>query len=712
MSRPAARFVLLVALLTGCEPVDAAPVVDAGLVADGGVTVDPPDAAAPACAPADGSGVPSAAAALDEIEAGRVALTPAWRFRLDSGDAGVGGGWFTRDFDDSGWATIDGGRTWQEQGYAGPDTIAWYRKHVAIPASWSGSVVHLDAAGVDDEYDLYVNGTFVAHYGSRPDQSMYQRLTEARIESLLVAGQDNVIALRVLDWGGGGGIVKPIWLRRRVPLEPWRDLLPAPIVDTQPDWVELYWAAWQLAFDHIAFGTPANGFAAAYMDPAFDGNIYQWDSSFMALFGRYGLALFPVMATLDNFYGKQRADGYIQRVYSGATGAEVGTPSADEPMVNPPLFAWVEWRYYRFSGDASRLSRVLPILERYYTWLKNNVGSSTAPGLYYQTGLGSGMDNTPRGDIGGAGWGDMSMQQVLAATMLANLAGALGLADRQTQWTAEATALAATINARLWNDHDGIYYDLTRAGTYAGVRHIGAFWALLSGVADADKAARLVAHLQDPAEFHRDHLFPSLAASDPGYVAAGNYWRGSVWAPTDYMVVKGLDQTGHDALAREAAANHIAHLAAVYAQPPTDASKIAPEQRGGDYRTIWECYSAEAARPATRWDDTYYSRQDFVGWSGLGPIALLIEDVLGFDVDGVAGKVVWTMTRTDRHGVERLPVGMHNRVSLVAAARASAAGPATVSVRAEAPFTLEVRRPGQSPVVRAVDAGCSVVEVP
>jgi hypothetical protein len=117
---------------------------------------------------------------------------------------------------------------------------------------------------------------------------------------------------------------------------------------------------------------------------------------------QYGLRLLPAMAALDNFYGEQRADGYIQRVYSRDTGHEVAVPSASEPMVNPTLFAWAERGYWRFTGDASRLARV-------------------APSLYWQTDLGSGMDNVPRGDIAGAGWEDMSMQQALAAMYLAEM---------------------------------------------------------------------------------------------------------------------------------------------------------------------------------------------------------------------------------------------------------------------------------------------------
>jgi hypothetical protein len=118
--------------------------------------------------------------------------------------------------------------------------------------------------------------------------------------------------------------------------------------------------------------------------------------------------------------------------------------------------------------------------------------------------------------------------------------------------------------------------------------------------------------------------------------------------------------------------------------------------RGGDYRTIWECYAPDAQSPATRWDNTYYSRQDFVGWSGLGPIALLIEDILGFQVLGREGKIIWTATRTDRHGISNLQLGVNNVVSLVAAARQTSSAALEISATAAAPFVLEVHRPGRA----------------
>jgi hypothetical protein len=222
----------------------------------------------------------------------------------------------------------------------------------------------------------------------------------------------------------------------------------------------------------------------------------------------------------------------------------------------------------------------------------------------------------------------------------------------------------------------------------------------------------MVAHLTDPAEFYRPHLFPSLAASEPAYDTDGNYWRGGVWAPTNYMAIKGLERIGEVELARRAAENHLANMAAVFAQPPTDSSSIAPEEHCDDCRTIWECYAPERASPGTRWDDRYLCRQEFVGWSGLGPIALLFESILGIEVRGSEASIVWTVTRVDRHGVERMPLGADNRVSLIAAARESADEPVHVTVLAEQPFGLTVRRPGREPHHLEVAAGEHTVTIP
>ena len=128
-----------------------------------------------------------------------------WRFKLDSSGVGVARGWFRTDVDDKGWPTIRAGRVWEDQGFSDYDGFAWYRKQVVVP-KFNGPL-YLIFGGVDDEYDLYVNGTLIAHYGT-PGSSVYNTMTSTDISRHVKPGEANLIALRVNDWGGGGGITR------------------------------------------------------------------------------------------------------------------------------------------------------------------------------------------------------------------------------------------------------------------------------------------------------------------------------------------------------------------------------------------------------------------------------------------------------------------------------------------------------------------------
>jgi len=153
------------------------------------------------------------------------------------------------------------------------------------------------------------------------------------------------------------------------------------------------------------------------------------------------------------------------------------------------------------------------------------------------------------------------------------------------------------------------------------------------------------------------------------------------------MVVKGLEEYQWFSLADDIASNHLKNMAHVFFHFAVDESNVAYEERYGDgYHTIWECYSSERMGPATRWDSTFYSRQDFVGWSGLGPIAMLIENVLGISVEGYENRIRWRIHRTDRHGVENIQL-RDQRVTLLCSPKGAGA---EVTVTSEKPFTLEV----------------------
>ncbi|MFA5863349.1 MAG: trehalase family glycosidase [Phycisphaerae bacterium] len=430
-------------------------------------------------------------------------------------------------------------------------------------------------------------------------------------------------------------------------LRPQMSRLPQVICEKHPEWVTLFNTAWRMGFENLEY--PAQpGWKPQLTCMPGRGCLWQWDSCFMTLFARYSNGQLPGMNNLDNLYRLQRDDGFMAMAYE----MDSGRPAYGE-RINPPLFAWAEWEYFRVTGDASRFESVLPRLVRYFDWIKTN--RTRASGLYWFEDSGSsGMDNSPR-----SGWLseklngsdvcfiDLACQQALSATYIQKIAQYMdqaGLVDRFGQ---EHDALRQLINGYHWSEKVGLYFDLF-SRDWKDARHnflnhktLASFWPLISKVANEGQVGRLMEHLVNPNEFWTPHPLPTLSKDDPNYDPLGGYWLGGVWAPTNYMVAAGLKKFQKHDLAREIAVRHLNAMVEV--------------MRSETYDSIWECYSPEYPRPGT---DGYghgaLVRSDFVGWTGLGPIAMLIEHIFGFDFDAKENRITWVIGTEGVHGVENL----------------------------------------------------------
>lgn len=146
-------------------------------------------------------------------------LAAEWKFQIDPDTTGVRSNWFATQFNDATWPAVEAGRIWEDQGYAEYDGMAWYRKWISIPGEGTVSPLYLIFGGVDDEYDLYINGKLVAHRGA-PNSSVYNSITFTDISKAVQTGEKNLVVLRVNDWGGGGGIsAAPALLSDQPPAE-------------------------------------------------------------------------------------------------------------------------------------------------------------------------------------------------------------------------------------------------------------------------------------------------------------------------------------------------------------------------------------------------------------------------------------------------------------------------------------------------------------
>ncbi len=463
-----------------------------------------------------------------------------------------------------------------------------------------------------------------------------------------------------------------------------RDRLPIPVWGDRRDVLDCYYNTWRLAFGNLRRPVAEAGFVSSFIDTAFNGYLFMWDSSFIVMFGRYASRYFNFQETLDNFYSHQHRDGFICREICETVPGEMW--ARDDPAsTGPNILAWSEWVYYTATGDKERLGRVFDPLCAYHNWLRLN--RSWPDGTYWSCGLACGMDNAPRPDPaydatmshGFMSWIDACAQQYLSGTILVEMAKALGREEEVETYREEAEFLGRVINEKMWDEKTGYYYDTRRDGRVSGVKTLASYWVLLAGLVSPERVARFVAHLDDEHEFKRPGRIPTLSADHPAYAAHGDYWRGSVWAPTNYMTLCGLSKYGYDDLTFDIARDHVEEVLAVYRKTGT----------------VHENYAPESMAPGVP------AKVDFVGWTGLSPISMLFEYVFGIRPDAQRRRITWYVHLTEEHGIRQYPLG-DATVDLVCQVRGSDKDAPVIALKSDRPVTLEVVCNGKTVVYEGV----------
>ncbi|MGL1888981.1 MAG: trehalase family glycosidase [Reichenbachiella sp.] len=490
-------------------------------------------------------------------------------------------------------------------------------------------------------------------------------------------------------------LIQPTYADIRTPN---KENLPRPILQEHPGWVELYYRAFEIGFSKVQQGTEANGFVPFYMDEAFSGNIFQWDTSFMMMFAKYANGELPSVVSLENFYMKQEEDGYICREISEADGSNYWPNDGSDDSncsINPPLFSWAEWQDYLITGDSSRFSKdingkaVLERLVNYYFWIKENRRWNNE--IYWTTPFANGMDDSPRLNPKGiegwdeednsvvcsnreSNWVDITAQQALNAICIANIAKETGDMQLYETFIKEHAAIKQILNTTMWDKEDGFYYDLNPDMSFHKVKTPASFWTMVAQVTSPEQTDRLVnEHILNPDEFWLTHHIPTVAKNEPLFVQDGGYWGGAVWAPTTYETIKGLETQGKHDIAFETAYNHIQNLYWVYKET----------------NTLWENYQPSLAKRGSN------SRADFVGWTGCGPIAALIENILGIQVNAPTNSITWRISLTEEHGIENLNFG-DNTVSLLSSDRSSSQQGTKITIQAKKDFKLNIILNGET----------------
>ena len=285
--------------------------------------------------------------------------------------------------------------------------------------------------------------------------------------------------------------------------------------------------------------------------------------------------------------------------------------------------------------------------------------------------------------------------QALAARYLARIAKTIGREDMVGFFEGEHRQLSEMVNARFWDEKHGIYNDLdanekfiTELKPGSLCKHVHMFWPLLAGIAPADRVERMVKELNNPASFNRRNGVPSLSADSAGYTGGpngnGQYWCGAVWPSGQMIVQEGLRASGREEDWHKLAEKYFAAQLEVFTKEKTIKENMAPDLAMG-------CGVPE-----------------FVGWGGIGPVANLIEAVIGLDINAPENTITWRVHRTERHGLKNFTLNGF-QVDLLCDARKSAGDPCKITIHSGGAFTLKLIGAGQKKELKIMRGEQSVV---
>jgi len=307
--------------------------------------------------------------------------------------------------------------------------------------------------------------------------------------------------------------------------------------------------------------------------------IFEWDSFFNALevaVESFKHAKEVVQAVLDTQY----PNGNIPN-WRGQFG---GTPDRSQP----PVGSYVVLKLFQRMGDLDFLRKAYPFLTRWHTfwrtpkengfvfrdgnrdgllewgtnselvaqnvpsWEKNVEGKQRAMWE-------SGQDDLPNWDDASFNLEtetltmnclDLNCLYALDSWCLAQIANYLNKRIDYRKYLDEYQEMKNLINIYLWDDINGFYFDRHWDGKFSTRKAASNFYPLLARIPDQKRALLMIKRLLNPKEFWGDYVIPTISRDDPAYKDQ-QYWRGTIWPPTNYLVYQGLKAYGFDAIASE-----------------------------------------------------------------------------------------------------------------------------------------------------------------
>jgi neutral trehalase len=159
---------------------------------------------------------------------------------------------------------------------------------------------------------------------------------------------------------------------------------------------------------------------------------------------------------------------------------------------------------------------------------------------------------------------DLAAYLVRELQAMAVIAGHLGEKEDAQFFRTRAAKVNKLINEIFWDEKQGLYFDRNeKTKQQVPVKSATNFMPLFCGAPGNAQVKRMIAeHLTNENEFWLAYPVASYAKTELDYYQGSHLlpngshecnWRGSTWAPTNYMIFQGLMRYGHVDVARELA---------------------------------------------------------------------------------------------------------------------------------------------------------------
>lgn len=285
--------------------------------------------------------------------------------------------------------------------------------------------------------------------------------------------------------------------------------------------------------------------------------IFTWDAAFTALIAsQYSSDISKQL--IKDILSYQHENGKVPQLNLGDSIENVN------PISNPPVVAYCAWKIYLKTQDKEFLNDVYPGLKKWYEWMgierdRNQDGLLEwgSDGQKYRLEESkyaayneSGLDDSPMWDE--AEWDEekmcfamncvgLSSLHAISAHVLSLMARELGIIEEKEKYKSEYNKYSENIRKVLWDEDRKVFSNRHWSGVFTRELSPTSFYPLIANAASTEMAKKTIEQvLMNKRMFWGDYIFPSISKESQYYDPDGDYWRGRVWPPMNYLVYLGV----------------------------------------------------------------------------------------------------------------------------------------------------------------------------